>query len=127
MSDNPKPLTIGVGNAERVLFEDYSVWRLMPDMKRFRDQWSLSKMSPALKPTGTAAIIDFLNAAGEREESALSEHFGLSVTIDNADRRCVANVEFDAGSDQPDLNEMSAYTGFGCFRKANRVYITFWR
>lgn len=127
MSDKPKPLAVGVGNAEKLIFEDASVWRLIPDMKGFRDQWSLSKMSPALKPTGTAAIIDFLNAAGEREESALSEYFGRAVTIDNADRRCVVNMEFDASPDQPDLDEMSAYTAFGCFRKGNRVYITFWR
>lgn len=127
MDGDQKYLNIGVTNAERILFEDVSAWTLMPEMKRFRDQWSVSKISPALKPTGTAAIIDFLAAAGEKEESVLSKHFGRPVTIDKADRRCVANVEFSIISDHPDLEEMSAYTSFGCFRKGDGVYITFWR
>ena len=127
MDGDQKPIRLGVGNVEGLLFEDAAAWRAIPDMRRFRDQWAISKISPSLRPTGMAAIIDFLNASGEREELALSEHFGRPVTIDNADRRCVANVDFNVSADQPDLNEMSAYTGFGCFRKGDRVYITFWR
>jgi hypothetical protein len=122
-----KELKIGIGNVESVLFEDLSVWTKIPEMRHFRDQWAISKISPALRPTGMAAMIDFLSSCGGREEDALSEHFGRRVTIDNADRRCVANLEFNAKCDPPDLNEMSAYTGFGCFRKEDKVYITFWR
>jgi len=127
MDDLQKPLRIGVANAEGLIFENSEVWPLIPEMRRFRDQWAISRMNPALRPTGVAAIIDFLATAGEEEEYALSSYFGRIVTIDNPDRRCVANVEFDASTEQPELEEMSAYTGFGCFRKANRVYITFWR
>lgn len=119
-------LRLGVRNVEETLFHDAAAWRLMPDMARFRDQWALSRMSPALRPTGRAAVLDFLNSAGREHEAALTEYFGRPVTIDRADRRSVANVEFDADS-PPDLEEMSVYSGFGSFRKGDRVYVTFWR
>lgn len=111
---------------EDFLFHDAGAWKVIPDMRRFRDQWALSRISPSLRPTGRAAVLDFLNAAGSEHEAALSKYFGSSVTIDRTDRRSVANVEFDADS-PPDLEEMSVYSGFGSFRKGDRVYLTFWR
>lgn len=117
---------MGVTNIEEILFHDAPAWRLMPDMARFRDQWAFSRMSPALRPTGRAAVLDFLNAATSEHEAILTKHFGRPVTIDRADRRSVANIEFDAAN-PPDLEEMSVYSGFGSFRKGDRVYVTFWR
>lgn len=113
-------------NIERLIFEDDKVWRAIPDLRRFRDQWALSRISPHLRPTGRAAMMDFLSAAAEGHERALSEHFGRAVTIDRLDNGCVSNIEFDI-HDPPELEGMSAYTGFGTFRKGGRIHITFWR
>ena len=126
MTAEEKAISLSMANIEKLLFEDYKAWKSMPEMKRFRDQWSISKMSPSLRPTGLAAMVDFLSSAGPEQEKALSEYFGRAVTIDNYDRRCVANMEFEADL-PPDMNDMSAYTGFGCFRRGSKVYVTFWR
>lgn len=119
-------LRIGYANAEEVLFEDPKAWRSIPDLRRFRDQWAMSRTSPHLRPMGKSAVVDFLSAAGPEHEEALSGHFGRRVTIDRLDGKCVSNVEFDA-DDPPNLEEMSSYTGFGTFRKGGRLYVTFWR
>lgn len=119
-------LRIGYANAEDILFNDHKVWKAIPGLLRFRDQWALSKTSPHLRPMGKSAILDLLSAAGPDHEKALSDHFGRPVTIDRLDGKCVSNMEFDM-DDPPDLEDMSAYTGFGTFRKNGRVYVTFWR
>jgi hypothetical protein len=126
MASNREPIRLGVRNVEQVLFEDESAWCRIPDMRQFRDKWAVSKMNPSLRPTGRAAMLDFLNSAEARHELALSDHFGSPVTIDRADRRPVAHVDFSLDC-PPDLEEMSAYSGFGCFRKGDKVSITFWR
>jgi len=126
MHDQTRPLRIGFGNIERLLFEDAAAWIPIPEMRKFRDKWAISRIDPSLRPTGTAAMIDFMEASSQQQEGALSDYFGRPVTIDRADRRSVVNVEFDIGN-PPDLEEMSAFSGMGTFRKGDRVYITFWR
>lgn len=126
MAAEQNPIRLCVRNVESLLFEDESAWRKIPDMRHFRDKWSVSRMSPSLRPTGRAAMLDFLNSAGAAHELALSDHFGTRVTIDRADRRPVANMDFPIDC-PPDLEEMSAYSGFGCFRKGDKLSVTFWR
>lgn len=118
-------MRIGPGNAE-VLFEDQRAWELMPDMRRYRDQWALSRMSPALKPTGTRAVLDFLEAAGPEHERALSGYFGERVTIDKLDYRSVRSVEFHADDPSP-LEGLEHFTGFCTHRKGDTVRLTTWR
>lgn len=119
-------LVISIANVEDLVFQDSKAWKNIPDMKNFRDQWAFSRTSPSLRPTGKAAIMDFLFNAEPRHEEALSIYFGQRVTIDRMDRRTVANIEFDAEK-PPELSHMSMFTGFGCFRKEDRVFVTFWR
>jgi len=126
METSRDPIRLGFKNAESLIFEDDSAWRRMPEMRRFRDQWAVSRLSPSLRPTGRAAILDFLDSAGPEQEAALSEHFGRAVTIDKVDRNSVLNIEFEADC-PPDLEDMSRYSGFGSFLKGNRLYLTFWR
>lgn len=119
-------LHIGARNVESVLFEDAKAWNVIPDMAHFRDKWAVSRLSPSLRPTGRAAMLDFMNESTAAHEASLSVYFGREVTIDSADRNSVSHVEFEIDS-PPDLEEMSVYSGFGSFRKGNRVCLTFWR
>lgn len=119
-------MRIGIGNIEAVLFEDQGAWRRIPDMVRHRNQWALSKMSPHLRPTGIRAMLDFIEAADESHEAALSDYFGTEVTIDKFDPSPVRNMEFDL-EDPPDLEAVSDYTGFSSYRDGDNIKITFWR
>lgn len=126
MEPREEELIIDITNVEDIVFWDEGLWTKMPEIRHIRDQWSFSKISPELAPTGKSAMIDFLSLSDHRYELLLSEHFGKRVTIDKMDRRSVVNLEFDTHS-CPDLNSMSPYSGFGCFRKGNTVKVTFWR
>lgn len=119
-------MRIGIGNAEQVLFYDAEAWKHLPDLTQFRNQWSFSKTSPHLKPTGLRAIMDFLAAAGRTHEEALSSYFGEPVTIDKFDPSPVKNVEFKI-DENPDLDGFSRYTGFSVYRDGEKASVTFWR
>lgn len=119
-------MRISIGNAEETLFQDRKAWKHIPDMRAYRDQWAFSKTSPHLRPTGLRAIADFILAAEERHEKALSSHFGTEVTIDKFDPSPIKNVDFMIG-EEPDLEPASNYTGFGVYRDGERAWITFWR
>jgi len=119
-------MVIGIANVEKVVFEDSSAWRRMGDLTRLRDQWAISRLSPALRPTGRRALVEFLEAAGEIHEAALSDHFGEPVTIDKASLRPVVNIEFDCG-ELPDMSNISDYAGFSASRDGDTVRMTIWR
>ena len=119
-------MRIGIQNAEEVLFSDPNPWVKIPDLRRFRDQWALSRMSPHLRQTGRRAVLDFLEAAGPSHESALSAHFGEDVTIDKVRHRTVENTSFRI-DDHPPMDEAWEYSGFGCHREGDTIKITFWK
>lgn len=119
-------MKIGIGNIEKMVFEDQSAWLNMPEMAGYRDQWAFSKMSPHLKPTGVRAMMDFIAASDQRHEAVLSDHFGEEVTIDKFDPSPVKNIEFDL-DEPPDLSLMSDYTGSSSHREGDRIKITLWR
>jgi hypothetical protein len=126
MEKHSEPIRLGVKNVEALVFEDPAAWRKMPHMRRFLDQWSVSRISPDLRPTGRAAVLDFLDSADQEVENVLSAHFGREVTIDKVGRKCVLNTQFDIDS-PPDMEEMSRFSGMGSYRKGNALYLTFWR
>jgi hypothetical protein len=119
-------MRIGIHNAEEVLFSDPGPWAKIPELRGFRDQWALSRMSPHLRQTGRRAVLEFLEAAGAPHESALSDHFGEEVTIDKARHRTVENLSFRV-DDHPPMDEGWDYSGFGCHREGDTIKITFWR
>jgi hypothetical protein len=119
-------MRIGPHNAEELLFTDAAPWNLMPEMRSFRDQWALSRMSPELRPTGRRAILEFLEASTTRHEGILSAHFGSDVTIDKASHKAVRNVTFGL-EDHPPMDGTWDYSGFGCHRDGDNTSITFWR
>lgn len=123
---NPEKINIGVHNAESLLFFDPKPWGSIPDLRRFRDQWALSRMSPHLRPTGRLAVIEFLEAALPRHERALSAHFGVEVTIDKARHETVRNESFDI-NEHPPMDSTWEYSGFGTHREGDTIKITFWR
>jgi len=120
------PIKIGPNNVEELVFMDSKAWSAMPSLKHHRDQWSLSLMSPSLRPTGKKALLDFLRRAGPDEASALSEHFGTEVTIDKLDYRCTQEVEFRAG-DHPDFGSFYPCSGIAATREGDVVRVTLWR
>lgn len=119
-------MLIGIENAEKLIFEDRALWKHMSDLAHYREQWSFSKISPHLKPTGTRAIIGFLQDLDDSHIRIISNYFGLEVTIDKFNPGSVRNVEFKI-EDEPDLEDMSFYTGFSTTREDNTIKITFWR
>ena len=119
-------IRIGPHNAEETLFLDSRAWQAMPDMRRFRDQWAISRMRPELRQTGRRAILDFLDAAGPDQERVLSEYFGKDVTIDRVNHNAVRNETFGL-DDHPPMDGTWDYAGFGCHRDGDTVRITFWR
>lgn len=119
-------IRIGPHNAEELLFANPDIWKPMSEMRRFRDQWALSRMSPELRPTGRRAILEFLDACTPHHERVLSTHFGSQVTIDKAGHKTVRNESFGL-DDHPPMDGTWDYTGFGCHRDGDTVSITFWR
>jgi len=119
-------MLIGIENAERLIFESYDLWKLIPDLAHHRDQWALSKISPHLRPTGIRAIIGLLQDLNDSHIKSISDHFGTEVTIDKFSPGSVRNVEFKI-EDSPDLSNFSFYTGFSSTREGDDIKITFWR
>ncbi len=119
-------MRIGIHNAEDRLFSDPKPWSKISDLRGFRDQWALSRMSPHLRQTGRRAVLEFLDAAGPAHESALSEYFGEPVTIDKARHRAVENVSFRL-DDHPPMDGEWDYSGFACHRDGDALKITLWR
>lgn len=120
-------MLLNIVNIEDEVFYDDEVWRHMPDLVRFRDQWRISKLSPSLRPTGRRALSEFLAAAKGKYEDVLSARFGTPVTIDNLDSRSVRNMEFDSLEEFPEIDAEIQYSGFGVYREENKVYLTLWR
>jgi hypothetical protein len=119
-------LDIGPKNVEELVFMDSKIWRRMPRMSGYRDQWSISLLDPSLRPTGRKAMLDFLMESGPEEERALSDHFGTEVTIDNLDARCVKELEFVVG-DEPDFESFHPCHGLATTRDGDIVKVTLWR
>lgn len=123
---NSKKIIIGPHNAEQLLFLNREVWNVIPDLRSFRDQWNLSRMSPELRQTGRRAVLDFLDSTNFDHEKALSDHFGADVTIDKAQHRTVTSESFGL-DEHPPMDGTWDYAGFGCHRDGEKISITFWR
>jgi hypothetical protein len=124
-------IQINIQNVEKIIFQNDQLWRDLPDLRHLREQWRLSRVSPALRAMGKKAILDFLNKVKKEHENIISKHLGTSVTIDKLDYHIVQNMEFSIEDAELELNLLEAekplYSYFGTYRKNNKIYITFWR
>lgn len=109
-----------------MIFENHSLWRLIPDLAHHRDQWAFSKISPHLRPTAIRAIIGLLQDLNDSHIKSISDHFGTTVTIDKFSQGSVRSVEFKI-YEPPDLSNFSFYTGFSSTREGDTIKMTFWR
>ena len=114
------------GYSVDVVFYDDEVWKYVPELAHLRDQWRLSMLSPALRITGRRALSEFLSAAKDRHEGALSRRFGRGVTIDSIDSRVVRNLEFKASGETEELEIEGGHSGFALHREEDRVFMTLW-
>lgn len=119
-------MKIDFSNAERLVFEDSKLWRLIPDLMDIRNQWALSMKSPHLRPTAKRAILDFLASARPEHENALSIYFGQYVTINNVDTNMVSNLTLDFKPESNIPSEIS-YDYFCITRNEKSIGITLWR
>jgi len=120
-------MILNITNVESLVFYDDEVWNHVPDLRHFRDQWRISKLSPSLRLTGRRALSGFLDAARGCHEQALAKRFGTNVTIDTIDSRVVVNLEFLSEDEFPRIDYEGEYSGFTTHRDADRVYLTLWR
>lgn len=119
-------MKINIKNVEELIFNDKNVWKRMPELVHLRDQWRMSRMAPMLRALGKRSLLDFLKSAKGHHEEALSEHFGVPVTIDKIESHIVLNKSFVLG-DNPCLEDLEVYTGFSSYRDEEELHITFWR
>lgn len=120
-------MVINIINVEELVFYDKEVWKGMPELVHLRDQWRVSKMSPALRGMGKKAISDFLKIAKGKHEATLSKRFGMEVTIDRIETRVVKNMEISASEEFPDIDPEIDPNGLSVHREGERVFLTFWR
>lgn len=120
-------MILNIANVEELVFYNEDVWRRLPELARYRDQWRISLLSPALRLTGKRAMSEFLSAARGAHERSLSEIFGTSVTIDTIDSRVVRNLEFHAKDEFPEADSTENNSGFALYREGDRVFATLWR
>lgn len=120
-------MRINIQNVEELIFQNQEIWRKMPDLIHLRDQWRISKMTPILRAMGKKSLIEFLKQTKTSHEDILSEYFNEMVTIDKIESHIVKNVEFSIEDDDFNLDFHEEYTGFGTYRKQDKIYITLWR
>lgn len=122
---------INIQNVEEIIFQNDQIWRDLPDLRHLREQWRLSKISPALRAMAKKSMLDFLNKSKKSHEDIISKHLGTTVTIDKLDYYLVKNLDFPIEDAELELNLLEAetplYSYFGTYRKKDRIYITFWR
>ena len=101
----------------------------MPDIRYFRDQWRLSKISPVFKAMGKKALLDFLNKINQDQEKIIAEKLGEEILIEKLDYLVVKNMELDIEDAELDLNLVSEslYSYFSTYRTKDKLYVTFWR
>lgn len=122
-------IKINIQNVEEIIFKNNEIWRYLPDIRYFRDQWRLSKISPVFKAMGRKALLDFLNKVGPEHEKIISEKLGEEITIEKLDYLVVKNMELEIEDAELDLNLVSEslYSYFSTYRTKDKLYVTFWR
>lgn len=122
-------IDINIHNVEQIIFENDQIWKKLPRLINYKNQWKLGKLHPELRPLSKRSLLDFLNNLNKEEEKVISKSLNTSIVITKLDYNIVKNYEFEIENLEDSLNILSNefYSFFIVSRKNNKIDMTFWR
>lgn len=118
---------INIQNIEEIIFYNQQVWNLIPDMKNYYQQWSMSQRVAGLKELGKRTIIEFMQALTESHLKKLEEYFQETILVQKIDTRILVSLSFDKNDLEQNLCKYDNYKDFFISRNKDQVNICFWR
>jgi hypothetical protein len=120
-------MNLNLSNVERLVFYDQRAQRLIPHHQSFFNQWKLAQMTPALRPLGKRAVLDFLNALTSDDIKILEIHFDGEITLTRVNYSLVSNQICLLDEAEGILSQAEGFVDFAVYRDNDCLYISHWR
>ena len=93
------------------------------------EMWRISKMLPALKPTGKQAVLDFLNTVTDDELKSLESYFDEKIVVEklNYNISLQMKVPLNESNICEELCQIEGFNYYSTWRDEDFLYISFWR
>lgn len=120
-------MDINLQNIEEIIFYNKDVWKNIPELKQFYDQWVLSKTVSGLNHLSKKSILDFMNSLNSSHIEKLQKFFSTTIIIDKIQTNVVSFLECDKNDVESKICCYDNYKDFFIIRNKDKVDICFWR
>lgn len=120
-------MKINLSNIEEIIFRDENVWKKMPRLLKYRDNWRVSQITPGLRQMAKRAFVDCINDIGESEIASLTEYFGEQVFLERISDKSTATVSGMHAQLPGRLCEIDGFSDYCVTSDGDSVSVTFWR
>ena len=120
-------MEINLRNIEEIIFRNPDVWRHMPSMSHYRDEWMVAQRVPGMRGLGKRAVLGFLSKAGAEQIEAMEYHFGEPIVINKIDPSVHGNLECDIADLEGRICEFVDFGEVCISRNKETVKLSFWR
>lgn len=120
-------MEINLTNIEEIIFRNMDVWKHMPSMSHYRDEWMVSQRVPGMRGLGKRAVLGFMSELGAEQIEVLESHLGEPVVINKMNPNTHANLECDIADLEGRICEFSDFSEVCISRNKETVKLSFWR
>lgn len=121
-------LLLNIHNVEECIFNKPKVRNLLPDLRHVFDQWLLSSKIPTLRSLRMRSLMDLINSLTADHIEVLENYFQDKIVLDKLDYHIIKDLKLSLSFDpDKEFSNSSDFGNFAISRKADNLYICFWR